>query len=684
MVMGMTLNSIINKLVKNNKGQYAILMGSIIFAVMMIGGYGLIQFSPTVTEVLVDGGSTMMITLTMFLFTLVGTFAFVMYAHSLFLKYKSKEIGVFISLGIKRDDVKKIIVKELTIVVLIATVIGLILSVPISYLSWSSLTSFLSTAETTYKIGWVGLIIAVLFSIISMVIMIYSTDRYIRKVDIINILKKTEEVEDLKGDNYILGLIGAILIPVGIILFNVAAVSDGFLGKITFAFLILSLVGLYLLIIQITSIGAIVKKISTKSYYKNIVFFNLVKLKGKQYTKTLFVTTILVGITIFAVSFNVAPMIDGVLTTLSDPYDYAVPVGFQQNGFGEEEIKELANEYNVGLKDFRSFNSLLLGMYSEDVDYRESANFVSEDDYNNLTGESLDVEKGTIVDFNSFNYSHNSDTYEISFLNGTTQEVFELTQVKSISKPGVLSSDERYRKNFYIIDNEDYSKLDNILDERFKNKCYMFNVSNWKETKDFSNRLFDEIVIWSDNKWCSNYAYGPVFEINKSQDVGDKEYGYEEIDESTKLMARKWWDFTPFSRYHRFYEMLNDYAIYILLLLYIAIIAFISSIMVVGIKILNTMWQDKEVFKNVIFLGMKKKEIESIVTKQVMLIYFTPLTLGTLITLFLLREMLKVIGLAYMKEAFLASCGVALIVIIIQIIVFFFIRKKAIKDCINF
>ncbi|MGL5380230.1 hypothetical protein [Clostridium sp.] len=225
-----------------------------------------------------------------------------------------------------------------------------------------------------------------------------------------------------KSKEWQLGLIGAILIPVGIILFNVAVVSDGFLGKITFAF------------------------------------------------------------------------------TLSDPYDYAVPVGFQQNGFGEEEIKELANEYNVGLKDFTSFNSLLLGMYSEDVDYRGSANFVSEDDYNNLTGESLDVEKRTIVDFNSFNSSHESDSYEISFLNGTTQDVFELTKVKSISKPGVLSSDERYKKNFYIIDNEDYSKLDNILDERFKNQCYMFNVSNWKETKEFSNRLFDEIVIWS-NKY---------------------------------------------------------------------------------------------------------------------------------------------------------------------------------------
>lgn len=688
--MDMTLNTLIKKLIKNNKGQYGILMGSIIFAVMMIGGYGLIQFSPTITDVLADGGSTMMISLTMFAFTLVGTFAFVIYAHSLFLKYKSKEIGVFISLGIKRENVKKIVVKELRIIVLISTIIGLILSIPLSYLSWTMLTGIINTAETTYKFGWVGLSIAVIFSIVAMIIMILVTGRYIKKVDIIKILKITEEVEDIKGDKYILGLIGAILVPVGIVLFNVAATSDGLFGSMSFVFLILALVGLYLLIVQITSIGAIVKKISPKRYYKNIVFFNLVKLKGKQYTKTLFVTTILVGVTIFGISFNATPMVDGLLTAINDPYDYALSTSFQQEGFGEDEIKDLAEEYNVGLKDFKSFNSILVSQYADHYDYRSNEEFVSEDDFNKIAGENIDVKKGTYVEFISGEkpiYGEPEDGYEQEYLNGATQDIFKLKYDRTICKEGVLSLDNYYHKDFIIIDSTDYEELNNSVDERFRVESYMFNVSNWKETKEFSDELFNAVVKASDNKWCDNFSEGAKFELNKLQDVGHivgDDYNYEEVNEETELMAKKWWSFDPSSKYSRVYNSITEYAIYILLMLYIAVIAFVSAIMVVGIKILNTMWQDKSVYKNITFLGSKKKDIKSIVTKQVMLIYFTPLVLGTIITLFLLKQMLTVTGMVYINEAFLASCLIAIIVVIIQIGIFFFIRNKAIKECTNF
>ena len=518
MVTDMTLNGIIKKLIKNNKGQYGILIGSIIFAVMMIGSYGIIQFSPTVTDVLVAGGSTMMITLTMFLFTVIGTFAFVMYAHSLFLKYKSREIGVFISLGIKRSYVKKIVVKELTIVVAIATLIGLVLSVPLSFLSWSTLTSFLDTAETGYRIGWFGLVVAIIFSAISMGLMIWTTNRYIKKVDIINILKATEEVEDVKGDKYILGLIGAILVPFGIIMFNVAAVSSGLLGNLTFLFLGLSLIGLYLVIVQITSLGTIVKKISPKTYYKNLVFFNLVKQKGKQYTKTLFVTTILVGVTIFAISFNAAPMIEGLLSNLDTPYDFSVPVGFQQKGFGEKEIKALAEDHDLELKDFKSFDSLLVGIYDEDPDWRGSVNFVSESQFNELSGENLDVKEGTYVEFISMEMTHDSEEdeiFEVQFFNGTTQEIFELTQTASIQKEGILSEDFRYSRTLNVLDDKQYEELSKSLDERFKGSCFMFNVDNWKETEAFSDRLFEEIVKVSDNKWSGCYQYSPLYNLNK-------------------------------------------------------------------------------------------------------------------------------------------------------------------------
>ena len=87
---------------------------------------------------------------------------FLIYANSLFLKHKSRETGIFLSLGIDRRSVQKIIIKEFTILFQIAAIGGLLLCVPLAYLSWSLLNLFLGTQETTFAIGWSGLVMGAL------------------------------------------------------------------------------------------------------------------------------------------------------------------------------------------------------------------------------------------------------------------------------------------------------------------------------------------------------------------------------------------------------------------------------------------------------------------------------------------------------------------------------------------
>ena len=107
MVMSMTLNDISRKLFKNNRKQYGLFFFSIVFSIAMTGAYGVLQYSPTVTNVLVDGGSTQTISQAMFFGSMLGIIVFLVYADSIFLKYKSREIGIFLSLGIDRHSVQK-------------------------------------------------------------------------------------------------------------------------------------------------------------------------------------------------------------------------------------------------------------------------------------------------------------------------------------------------------------------------------------------------------------------------------------------------------------------------------------------------------------------------------------------------------------------------------------------------
>lgn len=200
----MTLNDISRKLFKNNRKQYGLFFFSIVFSIAMTGAYGVLQYSPTVTNVLVDGGSTQTISQAMFFGSMLGIVVFLVYADSIFLKYKSREIGIFLSLGIDRHSVQKIVVKEYTLLFQIAALLGLILSVPLAYLCWALLNLFLETQETAFSIGYVGLVIAVLFSLLNWFILRTINRRYIKTVDILKIIKTSDENEAAKSGNLFL------------------------------------------------------------------------------------------------------------------------------------------------------------------------------------------------------------------------------------------------------------------------------------------------------------------------------------------------------------------------------------------------------------------------------------------------------------------------------------------------
>ena len=114
----------------------------------------------------------------------------------------------------------------------------------------------------------------------------------------IKILHSSSENEAVKGAKPILGLLGLFAIPMGVILFNITAVIDG-LKTISMLFLVISLIGGYLLTAQITTIGTLVKRFFPKAYRKNILFYNLVRQKGNQYTLSLFVSSLLIALTVF-------------------------------------------------------------------------------------------------------------------------------------------------------------------------------------------------------------------------------------------------------------------------------------------------------------------------------------------------------------------------------------------------
>ncbi len=677
--MDMTLSDISKKLFKNSRKQYGLFFFSIVFSIAMTGAYGVLQYSPTVTNILVDGGSTQTISQAMFFGSMSGIMIFLVYADNLFLKFKSREIGIFLSLGIDRRSVQKIVAKEYTLLFQIAALIGLLLSVPLAYLCWAFLNVFLKTQETTFSIGWTGFFIAVLFSLSNWMILLTTNRRYIKNVDVLKIIKTSDENEEAKTGKLFLLILGALLVPVGIIAFFTLQNIGGFINTLL-AFLGLAgaVWGVYVLIIQCASVGDILKKYQERAYYKNIVFYNLLKQKIRQYTRSIFVATLLITFTVFGIGFIAAGFIDGYHVALNEPYDYTINATYE-HPMTEQRIYEIAEESNATITDMERIDCLLLGVqnnYKNGVQDWSSRIVVSEKNFRALTGGDIFVPKGsyTVYYDSSMDYKLNAFSSDRSlFYNPVTEQECLFIQNEPICRDGLFNTRSVF-SSFLILNDEDYNAISDSLTNRYKAVSYMVNVENWKSTSDFQNSILQAVVSDNHGVIFTNWHNSATFAKTGSQAE------YLPFEGNETRIARVW-SLYPLSKLSSTTTQFEAFATYLMLMLFIAILAFVSAVMVMGLKLISTIWEDAEVYDDLWRLGMKRKKIKALITKQMLFVYFIPTVLGCIVGAFTTYRIMLVSGVIYIDETMQFVGWVCGFVLIIQIVIFFILRELCRNHC---
>lgn len=113
-----TFSEVYSKLRKNNKKNYLLLMGCCFFSVLLITAYVTMMRSPTVLNVLPEGGDSRKQVMAVFVLAVVGCGVFTTYASGLFFRSKSKETGVFMAMGASKRQLKELLAKELVLIAL--------------------------------------------------------------------------------------------------------------------------------------------------------------------------------------------------------------------------------------------------------------------------------------------------------------------------------------------------------------------------------------------------------------------------------------------------------------------------------------------------------------------------------------------------------------------------------------
>ena len=571
--------------------------------------------------------------------------------------------------------------KEYTLLFQIAALLGLILSVPLAYLCWSLLNLFLETQETAFSIGWMGLIITVLFSLLNWFILRTINRRYIENIDILKIIRTSDENEAAKSGNLFLLILGALLVPVGIVAFFTLQNIGGFLCTLlAFIGLAGAVGGVYLLIVQCASIGDILKKYNEKAYYKNIVFYNLLKQKIRQYTRSIFVATLLITFTVFGIGFIAAGFIDGYNVALNEPYDYTINATCE-HPMTEKRIKEIAEESNAVITDIKHIDCLLLGVqnhYKNGERDWSSRIIVSEDNFNVLSGAAISVPKGsyTVYYDSSMEYKLNAFSADNSlFYNPTTEQEFTLTQNEPICRDRLFNTRSVF-SSFLILNNEDYRTIAATLADEYRAVSYMVNVENWQDTMDFQNNILKAVI--SDNN-------GVIFTNWHNSATFAKTGSHAEFlpFEGNETRIARVWSLYPLSKLSSTTTQFEAFATYLMLMLFIAIVAFVSAVMVISLKLISMIWDDTEVYNNLRCLGMKSQRIKELITKQMLFVSFIPAVPGCIIGAFTTYRIMLVSGVIYISKTMQLVGCVCGLVVIIQSTIFLVLREVVADKMLN-
>lgn len=97
------LNDIFYTLRKTGKREYTLLFGCLFFANLLITTFCMMMYSSTVQNTLPEGGDSRKQVMMIFALAIIGCAAFSIYAAGLFFRYKSRESGVFLALGVSRN-----------------------------------------------------------------------------------------------------------------------------------------------------------------------------------------------------------------------------------------------------------------------------------------------------------------------------------------------------------------------------------------------------------------------------------------------------------------------------------------------------------------------------------------------------------------------------------------------------
>ena len=653
------------KNVKKSFKDYTIYFFTLMLAVCIFYTFNSIESQKAMSELTSSGESYVEILskvisyVSVFIAFILGSL--ILYANNFLVKKRNKELGIYMTLGMSKNKISKILILETIIVGILSLISGLILGLIFSQGLSILVVKLFGLKMSTYSfvISGKAMIKTVLyFGIMFLLVMIFNSF-VISKYKIIDLLTVGRKTEEVKFKSNIVYLITFILCVISLVTAYKLILEVGLLGIKDKKFLIsilLGVVGTFLFFFSLSGFILYIVKKNKKIYFKGLNIFIVKQINSKVNTNFISMSVIclmlFMTIGMLSTGFSFKNAIESGLKD-STPYDASANLYIDEGEKANDIQKSL--EY-IGVKFNKEDKVVYYDLYTDNKTISEALN--------------LNANMRSIM-----NYMKLSDYNKIRALDN--QNAIELNKDEVLitsNYANTLEAIQNYVKNndSIKIENKSYKIKDKkVIEENLKTDFMKDNMI----TVIVNDDVCDNMTLVSSNVNVNFVGEGKE---KRESDFTNKIYSYKTTDTDYDKIG-----FVLGASRTEIYESNKGMTTVVLFIgIYIGIVFLISSMAVLALQQLSEASDSIDRYKSLKRLGASEKDINKTIFIQTLVYFSLPVILAFIHSVIGIKVANDFVSV-YNKPDIMGSSLITAVIFMIVYIIYFYITYSGYKNIVK-
>lgn len=653
------------KNVKKSFKDYTIYFFTLMLAVCIFYTFNSIESQKAMSELTSSGEcyveilSKVISYVSVFIAFILGSL--ILYANNFLVKKRNKELGIYMTLGMSKNKISKILILETIIVGILSLISGLILGLIFSQGLSILVVKLFGLKMSTYSfvISGKAMIKTVLyFGIMFLLVMIFNSF-VISKYKIIDLLTVGRKTEEVKFKSNIVYLITFILCVISLVTAYKLILEVGLLGIKDKKFLIsilLGVVGTFLFFFSLSGFILYIVKKNKKIYFKGLNIFIVKQINSKINTNFISMSVIclmlFMTIGMLSTGFSFKNAIESGLKD-STPYDASANLYIDEGEKANDIQKSL--EY-IGVKFNKEDKVVYYDLYTDNKTISEALNL-------NANMRSL------------MNYMKLSDYNKIRALDNRNAIELNKDEVLITSNyANALEAIQNYVKNndSIKIENKSYKIKDKkVIEENLKTDFMKDNMI----TVIVNDDVCDNMTLISSNVNVNFVGEGKE---KRESDFTNKIYSYKTTDTDYDKIG-----FVLGASRTEIYESNKGMTTVVLFIgIYIGIVFLISSMAVLALQQLSEASDSIDRYKSLKRLGASGKDINKTIFIQTLVYFSLPVILAFIHSVVGIKVANDFVSV-YNKPDIMGSSLITAVIFMIVYIIYFYITYSGYKNIVK-